>query len=108
MKYKGRLLKWISVIFFIYFALLEAYIPVSENFSNRVRVLYIGGGRGPHYEYPSIEFLERKTNLRFIYQRESNPESKGGSESAQICDGILWDNAEYPIFLEKRIEELKK
>ncbi|MCD6407484.1 beta-galactosidase trimerization domain-containing protein, partial [bacterium] len=107
MKYKGRLLKWISVIFFIYFALLEAYIPVSENFSNRVRVLYIGGGRGPHHEYSSIEFLERKTNLRFIYQRESNPESKGGSESAQICDGILWDNAEYPIFLEKRIEELR-
>ena len=59
-------------------------VLVTEAMENRIRVLYIAGGI-PLRDYPQIDFLERNTDLRFEYQRRSNPEANGDGEP-QICD----------------------
>ncbi len=88
--------------------LLAAPPQVTESLSSRVRVLYLASGQGPIYSYPALEFLERSTNLRFIYQRDSDPACSGEEEGAQVTDGILWDNDTWPDQRAARLERLRK
>ncbi len=80
-------------------------VMVTEKFTDRIRVLYLAE-RGPHHNYLQIDFLERNTDLRFIYQRNSSPETGRNDESAAIADGILWDGAASPLISSERISEL--
>jgi len=81
-------------------------LTVTESFRDRIRVLYLAKG-AMHQHYYVLNFLERHTNLRFIYQRDCNPELSGDDESAAITDGILWDDASFPAKLKERTERLK-
>jgi len=82
-------------------------ILVTEAMEGRIRVLYIAD-RAPIENYPQLDFLERNSDLRFIYQRNSDPECGGETESAQICDGVLWDSAGFGVQKSKRIAQLNR
>jgi len=84
---------------------LFSEVLVTENFKDRIRVLYLSS-KLPFHNYLQIDFFERQTNLRFIYLRNSSPGKVLESETSQITDGILWDNSPYPE--EKRIKYLKE
>ncbi|MCM8768823.1 MAG: beta-galactosidase [Candidatus Omnitrophica bacterium] len=79
---------------------------VTESLKERIRVLYLAEG-SVHQHYYVLNFLERQSKLRFIYQRDSNPEASGDDDSAAITDGILWDNASFPHKLQERVARLE-
>ncbi|MCF7855000.1 MAG: hypothetical protein K9N51_09400, partial [Candidatus Pacebacteria bacterium] len=84
---------------------LDAIPMVTESLEGRIRVLYVAD-QGPHRNYPQLDLLERHTDLRFIYQRNSSPAARGNDESAAVCDGLLWDSAGFPAQQTQRIERL--
>lgn len=81
-------------------------VQVTEKLEGRVRVLYVASG-GPHRHYLQLNFLERSTDLRFIYQRDSSPRGRRG-ETAAAHDGILWDRGAVHEIAADRVARLNR
>ena len=77
---------------------------VTEALTNRIRVLFIEG-RGKLHGYPDVDFLERNSDLRFIYQGRPDAEE---SDTAAVTDGQLWDNAQAPLIAAERQALLRR